>query len=269
MKTRVISGAVLAVIMVSALIIGEWYLYLLCFGIALIGLYELYKIVDIHNNIMGFLGYFATIIYYICIKLEMEQFEIFLVVFAFIMIMTAYVITFPKYSVNQMMTAFVGIIYVSFMISYIYKIRMFDNGIYVIWLVFITSWVNDTFAYFTGVLFGKHKMVVKLSPKKTWEGAVGGVLMATIAGFAYGYLVSTKMTEVFVHPIYTFGIASFVGAILSIIGDLGASAIKRSYNIKDYGTLIPGHGGILDRFDSVIFTAPAVYFAIYLINTFM
>ena len=155
------------------------------------------------------------------------------------------------------------------MISYIYKIRALDDGIYVIWLVFVTSWVNDTFAYFTGVLFGKHKMVVKLSPKKTWEGAFGGVLTATIVGFVYGYLVSSKMTEVFVHPVYTFGIASFIGAILSIIGDLGASAIKRSYNIKDYGELIPGHGGILDRFDSVIFTAPAVYWAIYLINTLM
>ena len=245
MKTRVISGAVLAVIMISALIIGDWYLYLLCFGIALIGLYELYKVVDIHNNIMGFLGYFTTIIYYICIKLEMEQLEILIVVISFIAIMTAY------------------------MISSVYKIRTLNDGIYVIWLVFVTSWVNDTFAYFTGVLFGKHKMVVKLSPKKTWEGAVGGVLTATIVGFVYGYLVSAKMTEVFVHPVYTFGIASFVGAILSIIGDLGASAIKRSYNIKDYGELIPGHGGILDRFDSVIFTAPAVYWAIYLINMLM
>jgi len=264
----VISGAVVAVIMVSALFIGDWYLYLLCLGISLAGIYELYKVVGIQNNIMGFLGYLTTILYYICVKQNIENFDMLILVFAFMAIMTVYVMTFPQYNTSQMMTAFVGIVYISLFISYIYKIRLLNDGIYVIWLVFVTSWINDTFAYFTGVLFGKHKMVPKLSPKKTWEGAVGGIFVSTVVGFAYGYLVSGRMSEMLLHPVYTFGIATFAGAILSIIGDLAASAIKRNYGIKDYGSLIPGHGGILDRFDSVLFTAPAVYFAIYLINVF-
>ena len=81
-----------------------------------------------------------------------------------------------------------------------------------------------------------------------------------------GYIVSGRITENFIHPVLIFAIASFVGAILAIIGDLTASAIKRNHNIKDYGKLIPGHGGILDRYDSVIFTAPAVFWAVFILN---
>lgn len=125
---------------------------------------------------------------------------------------------------------------------------------------------NDTFAYFTGVLIGKHKMAPVLSPKKSVEGAIGGIAGATILGIIYGSIVSTRMSEVIGSPVLTFAVASCVGAILAIVGDLAASAIKRNYNVKDYGKLIPGHGGILDRFDSVIFTAPIVYWAIVIIN---
>ena len=155
------------------------------------------------------------------------------------------------------------------MLSYIYKVRVLSDGIFIIWLVFVSSWGNDTFAYFTGVLFGKHKMTPKLSPKKSFEGMIGGVVGATVLGMIYGGIVGSRMSEFAVNPVLTFGVASFIGALLSIIGDLAASAIKRNYNIKDYGKLIPGHGGIMDRFDSVIFTAPAVYWAVYIINQIM
>ncbi len=130
----------------------------------------------------------------------------------------------------------------------------------------MSSWGNDTCAYFTGVFLGKHKMTPKLSPKKTYEGAIGGVVGATLLGFGYGFAISSKMSDVLVHPVYTFAIASFIGAFLSIFGDLAASAIKRNHDVKDYGKLIPGHGGIMDRFDSAIFTAPVVYWAIEVIN---
>ena len=157
--------------------------------------------------------------------------------------------------------------YVTVMIAYIYETRMSDNGIFIVWLIFIASWGNDTFAYFTGVCIGKHKMAPVLSPKKSVEGAIGGVIGATILGAVYGALVSSKMAGVIDNSSVAFAVASLAGALLSIVGDLAASAIKRNYNVKDYGTLIPGHGGIMDRFDSVIFTAPVVYWAIILLNS--
>ena len=110
-------------------------------------------------------------------------------------------------------------------------------------------------------IFGKHKMAPVLSPNKSIEGGVGGVLGAVIIGAVYAYIFRDKLT-MFANPCLAFAITSGFGALLAIIGDLAASGIKRNYDIKDYGKLIPGHGGILDRFDSVIFTAPAVYFLI-------
>ena len=103
-------------------------------------------------------------------------------------------------------------------------------------------------------------MAPVLSPKKSVEGAIGGVIGATILGAVYGALVSSKMAGVIDNSSVAFAVASLAGALLSIVGDLAASAIKRNHNIKDYGKLIPGHGGIMDRFDSMTVTAPMTYF---------
>ena len=195
-----------------------------------------------------------------------HRYSILVLVAAFLAQMSVYVFTFPKYKAENVMWSFFGIIYVTVMLAYIYETRTLDNGVYLVWLIFVSSWGNDTFAYFTGVLIGKHKMAPVLSPKKSVEGAVGGIAGATILGIIYGSIVSTRMSEVIGSPVLTFAVASCVGAMLAIVGDLAASAIKRNYNVKDYGKLIPGHGGILDRFDSVIFTAPVVYWAIVIIN---
>jgi phosphatidate cytidylyltransferase len=139
----------------------------------------------------------------------------------------------------------------------------------VVWLIFVSSWVSDTFAYLTGVTLGKHKMTPKLSPKKSVEGAVGGVASSVLVGALYGYIVSAHMTQMVLSPVFVFAAAGGIGALLSIVGDLAASAIKRNFEVKDYGSIIPGHGGILDRFDSVIFTAPVVYWAVYIVNAFL
>lgn len=266
MKTRIISGIVLAVIMISSLLCGGWYLYGLCLAISLIGMFELYRVLHIEKSGIAYAGYLSCIFYYICIVLGMEQYTM-LVFVAFVMaVMAVYVFTFPKYKTDSVMMTILGLFYVAVMLSYIYKVRIMNDGIYIVWLIFIAAWINDTFAYFTGVTLGKHKMAPKLSPKKSVEGAIGGIAGATIIGGVYGYIVSNHMSELFAYPVFTFAAASFIGALLAIVGDLAASAIKRNYNVKDYGTLIPGHGGIMDRFDSVIFTAPAVYWAVYIIN---
>ena len=121
----------------------------------------------------------------------------------------------------------------------------------------LSSWGCDTCAYCVGMLFGKHKLTPLLSPKKTVEGAVGGVLGAALLGLIFGAVFGSRMAEIVNPPA-----ACAISAVISQIGDLAASAIKRNHNVKDYGHLIPGHGGVLDRFDSMIFTAPAIFFAL-------
>lgn len=267
MKTRILSGIVLAVIMISSLTCGSWYLFGLNLMIALVGMFELYRVIHMEKSGMAYVGYLACILYYICIAFGLEQYTMFVLVAVVMAVMAVYVFTFPKYQTDCVMMTLLGIFYVAVMLSYIYKVRILSDGIYIVWLIFVASWGNDTFAYFTGVFLGKHKMAPKLSPKKSVEGGIGGVAGATILGAVYGYLVSPHMSELIAYPAFTFAAASFIGALLAIVGDLAASAIKRNHNVKDYGTLIPGHGGILDRFDSVIFTAPAVYWAVFIINS--
>jgi phosphatidate cytidylyltransferase len=136
-----------------------------------------------------------------------------------------------------------------------------DGTWHIMFFAFIAAWVTDSCALITGLLFGKHKLLPSVSPKKTIEGAVGGVLGAGLLGFLYS-LIARHFVLTDNNLSLIFAVVCMVGALLSIIGDLAASAIKRNYEIKDYGTLIPGHGGIMDRFDSVIFTAPMIYFLV-------
>lgn len=179
-------------------------------------------------------------------------------------ILCAYIFNYPKFNNNQVANAIFGLIYTTFMMSFIYYTRELERGVFLVWLIFITSWVSDTCAYFVGSAIGKHKMTPNLSPKKSWEGVFGGIAGSIIASGLYGlYYVSHFKLSYTV--IISFCVIGAVGAFISICGDLVASAVKRNNNVKDYGKIIPGHGGILDRFDSVLFTAPMVYFLIVLL----
>jgi len=122
--------------------------------------------------------------------------------------------------------------------------------------------VNDIFAYFVGSAIGKHKFSPKVSPNKSVEGFIGGVVGAGFIGFLYGVVFAKYIP---LSSLYC-GIIAALGAIPAVIGDLAASAIKRNNNIKDYSNLIPGHGGIIDRIDSILFTAPIIYYLVELFN---
>lgn len=174
--------------------------------------------------------------------------------------MSVYVFGFPKYHADQVMDAYFALIYAPVMLSFVLLTRQLDDGIYLVWMIFISSWISDTFAYLAGVMLGRHKLAPVLSPKKSVEGSVGGIVGAALFGALFGaYLDSTLGQEQYVMILAVVG---GVGSVISQVGDLAASAIKRNHEIKDYGNLIPGHGGIMDRFDSVIFTAPITYFLI-------
>jgi phosphatidate cytidylyltransferase len=155
--------------------------------------------------------------------------------------------------------------YVGVMLSYVYQIRTLENGLYLAVLIFICSWGCDTCAYCVGMLIGKHKMSPILSPKKSVEGAVGGVLGTALLTVIYGLIFKEQM-GLEQNGIIILAVIAAVAGLISMVGDLCASAIKRNYDIKDYGKLIPGHGGIMDRFDSMMITAPIIY---YLAMNFM
>ena len=167
-----------------------------------------------------------------------------------------------KTSIKDIMITFFGICYITFFLSFIALLHGIENGKYLIWFIIIAAWGTDTCAYFVGSKFGKHKFS-KISPKKSIEGCVGGTLGAVIIALVYTFAIN-KFTSLDISYIY-IALIEFVLSILSQIGDLSASSIKRTVGIKDFGNLIPGHGGMLDRIDSIIFIAPFAYFLLSLI----
>ncbi len=265
-RTRLLSGIVLVAAALVLIIAGKTVLLAGLFVISVIGMYELYRIFHIEKSLLGIAGYLAGFVYYLNLGFPfIPDREIFVLGFL-ILFMAVYVLKFPEYKANQVFAGFTGVFYVAVMLSCIYQTRMMAAGAYIVWLILLCSWGSDTCAYCVGVLIGRHKMAPKLSPKKSIEGAVGGVLGAMLLTFLYGWIFREQM-HLTIKYNFILSAISGAGAVVSMIGDLAASAIKRNYDVKDYGTLIPGHGGVLDRFDSVIFTAPIIYYlAKFLIN---
>ena len=146
-------------------------------------------------------------------------------------------------------------IVIPYFLSTFIRIREMPDWRYYILLPFVVAWLSDAFALFAGMAFGKHKLAPELSPTQTVEGAVGGVAGSVAATLLYGFVMSACFGAAAVR----YGLLilyALLGAVVAQFGDLAFSYIKRQYDIKDYGTIFPGHGGVLDRFDSVIFCAP-------------
>ncbi len=264
-KTRLISGMILVAAALFLIITGDQVLLAASCVISLIGMYELYRVCKIERTAAAFVGYAAAVLYYLDLSLQLIPDTMVFIIALLVVLLSVYVLAYPKYHVSQITAAFFGVFYVAVMLSGVYQVRMMEQGAYLVWLIFLCSWGCDTCAYCVGVRFGKHKMSPVLSPKKSVEGAFGGIAGTFLltALYALAFREQMGITNV---QIVVLAAISTVGGVISMIGDLAASAIKRNYEIKDYGKLIPGHGGILDRFDSVIFTAPVIcYLAKYLL----
>jgi phosphatidate cytidylyltransferase len=253
---RILTGVIGFLAVFLVLLKGGIFLNTSIFFCSLIGLKEIYhalskKFLNIH-----IVGYLISIIY---LFLLINKFNIskFIILFGFFMlsILIFLVASNAKSNIHDCMITLFGVFYVTFLLSFIILVRNRTHGQMLVWLIFISSWGCDTFAYFFGKFFGKHKLLEKLSPKKTIEGSFAGSIGATLIGTIFVYIFNLS---------YLYIIICFIASIFSQFGDLAASAIKRNANLKDYGMILPGHGGFLDRFDSVLFTAPVVYFLIYI-----
>ena len=283
-RTRLLSGIVLVVIAAGTIIAGGWVLAAVLCAISLIAYRELTKATGVHDgakavNALEVTGFMMIVCYYAGLYIGLFRMESYdrsviyrvfmsIVVIALLAFMFVYVFSFPRFKAGQVMAAFFELLYAPMLLSFLYIIREgWEQGVVLTVLIFLCSWGSDTCAYVVGVLFGKHKMTPKLSPKKSIEGGVGGVVGAALLFGLYTYYIinpmSAEQLRVGLGPAMCLGA---VGALVSMVGDLAASAIKRDHDIKDYGKLIPGHGGIMDRFDSVIIAAPFIFFGLTLIT---
>lgn len=253
-RTRLLSGIVLMAITIALMVYGGFPLFWVITAISVVGLFELYRAVNMEKTLPAVVGYISSIVIDILILDDYYEYLLLWLIITLMVMMACYVIAYPKYNAEQMTMLVFGLLYVTVMLSFVFKVRFVANGILFVWLIFIGAWGSDTCAYCVGKLCGKHKLPSKLSPNKTIEGCVGGIIGAALIGFLFA-LAFFKDTNYW----WQFAVIGAASSIISQIGDLTASAIKRNHDIKDYGKLIPGHGGILDRFDSIIFIAPVVF----------
>ncbi len=256
MLVRIISGIIGAAVLVGILLAGELAVSIAIAVAALIALYEMYKSVGAVKNPFIFLWGAGMAGVLPFLKGNHDHIILAVVLYTILMLVTM-LFNHEKIKVEDMAKVYCLTIYITLFISCIAYIRGMEKGNFLIWVVIIGSFASDIFAYFVGVFFGKHKLCPKISPKKTIEGSIGGIAGTALCFVIYGYVVSKYFhCDVDYTQLVVLGV---IAAAISQIGDLTASVIKRQYGIKDYGKLMPGHGGIMDRCDSLIFVAPVVY----------
>lgn len=262
-KTRLISSIVLMAITILIMLVGGPLLWVVLAAVSITGVYELFRVMKMEKSSMGYIGYLGVLWWGLAVAWTTDgslTWGIPVLILLFLAELLVFVLEYPKYHANQLFASVFGVIYVAVTLFFLYLTRTVTlYGEWLVWLVFIASWGSDTCAYAVGILIGKHKLAPILSPKKSIEGSIGGIFGAAAIGALFGYVMCYVTGEPF-KLIGVFALIGGVGSVISQIGDLAASGIKRCYDIKDYGKLIPGHGGILDRFDSVIVTAPIVYY---------
>jgi len=175
-----------------------------------------------------------------------------------IIVFAAMIWSHGKIKFNDSMAIFVITAYIVAGTNSIIFVRDFEDvGQYLYLLIFLGAWMTDIFAYFSGYFFGKHKLIPDVSPKKTVEGSIGGIIGCVLTFVIYGLVVDIAFERT--ANLFFLALVGFIVSVVSQIGDLLMSVIKRHYGVKDYGKIFPGHGGVLDRFDSIIVTAPILY----------
>ena len=277
---RLRSSIVLVIVALLLLLSGGWVLALGMLVVSLIAFHELMRACGAahahsaengntkHWSALEVTGCIGAVLYYLIVYGNVQPvYWLGMLAAVFLGMMLVYVASFPQLTAQQVMDAFFSFFYAPVLFSFIFLTRQLPGGIYMVWLIFISSWICDTCAYLAGMAFGKHKLAPVLSPKKSVEGAIGGVVGSAAVRALFGWLFLDKLF-VGQNMVWVIALICGVGAVISQVGDLAASGIKRNHEIKDYGKLIPGHGGIMDRFDSVLFTAPIIYYLAILLIQF-
>ncbi len=258
---RTFTGIFIVGLIISAILISEYFFAGIFLLFAILGLFEFYKICNISSdNAFKFIGIISGIVIYVIISLfALDCIKAEILLLAIPIVFIIFVAGLFKKSENsffEIAFTIIGIIYIVIPLALL--IFIFDpvndfNSLYPGFLLalFCILWVNDTFAYLVGILIGKNKLFERISPKKTWEGTIGGAVFSIIAA----YIISIFYPELNLMEWIFFAI---IVVTTGNLGDLVESLLKRNYGQKDSGNILPGHGGILDRFDSLFFAGPFI-----------
>lgn len=258
---RILTTVIGLPIVGAILLLGNKYVIdFILMAVSIICMYEYFTVISKVAHPIKWVGYLSTVIVALTAFLSVQT----VMQIVFFSIPVLILIMFLKVIITNMQTTFkdvaytfLGIFYVTFFIMFLSLIRGLDNGKFLIGFVMLVAWSTDIFAYLVGKHFGKHHFS-KVSPKKTIEGCISGIVGAVIVGVVYTLIVN-QIYNTGIDNYLFVAIISLVLSIISQVGDFVASTIKRFADMKDYGNLIPGHGGMLDRIDSLIFIAPFAY----------
>lgn len=257
MMTRIISGAVFVIVLALAFFFAPIAVTAVVMAaICAIASYELlYKTGLVRNIDLNIYSALMAVLVVLWSYLGGDYAPMLLGVLLYVMLLFSEVLfTAGKTPVAQIGYCLLSGLLIPFLLTSLPRIRAWEDGQLLLLIPFIMAYCSDTGAYFIGVFLGKHKMCPHISPKKSWEGFAGGIAVAVAGMMVYG-LVLDRVLDYQVNYFTTL-LYGLLGSLGSVFGDLMMSVIKRQSGIKDYGNLIPGHGGILDRFDSVLITAP-------------
>lgn len=253
LKTRIITALVGVPLLLGLLYLGNPFWKIFFVLLACLALYEFNSMMKAKElrpfDISAFLFLLAILLVY---DKEYASFFYYTIVLISIFII---VLTYPRYNINDVSISIFAALYIAFLMHYAIKISYLPEAFFIILLVFLISWSSDTGGYFFGKYLGQKKLAPQLSPKKTWAGALGGILLTIISTLMFFYIWGMGNNLL----IYII-IFSIVASIAAQIGDLFVSSMKRYFQVKDTGNIIPGHGGVLDRFDSFILVVPLVYY---------
>lgn len=252
---RTVTGLILVLLTVLVASKGGVLMAYFTFLLSIIGLREFYNAIEGQDvSPIKPIGYISCVLF-LFHWLDYERFSLMFILYFSIIALLISLIFINNKTFYDISITFFGIFYIPFLFQHI----LYLGGSIYIWLVFIIAWGTDTSAYVFGNLFGKKKLCPNLSPNKTIEGSLGGILGPVLLTYIFAKYLKLE-------HIWKLIPLSIIGSIVAQLGDLSASKIKRISNIKDFGFIIPGHGGVLDRFDSILFTAPLVY---YYVNWFI
>ena len=262
MKQRILTAIAIFSGALITVLLSKYIVYSVVISLlALTAVFEVLKVVGVEKRFVvafpayAFAAAFPTLAYFVGVE-NIKDFLLILSAAMFVyllLLMGTSVFSKGQVSFSRIAEVFSTTVYITVSFTSLSLLRYLDRdcGVYSVVLVFIVAWICDVFAYAVGMLFGKHKLIPEISPKKTVEGSIGGIIFSALACVLYGFILETFVDGITV----SYLSLGLIGAILSVVsqlGDLIASSIKREYGVTDYGQIFPGHGGVMDRFDSVL-----------------